>query len=248
MELGSQLYTFRNKLKSKEYIPATFEKLKEYGCTCAQISALCPIEPNELKKIADDNGLKLPATHSPFARITNDIDALAEEHLTLGAELIGLGMMPLKYQKGGVTAIKEFADKMNKASDRLKEYNLKLAYHNHSLEFKKVDKKIVFDYLLELMPDVDIIFDVFWARFAGYDPVEFMSKLDGRARLIHFKDYKKKFLIPRIVDVGDGELDFEKIIEKAQAIGTKYGVIEHDFTRDPFKTTERSMEHLKKFI
>ena len=248
IEFGSQLYTFRNEVKSKEQVPELFKKLSSYGCTCAQISAMCPIDPGELRKIADANGISLPVTHSAYERIIGDTDKLAEEHRILGADFVGLGIMPAKYNVAGLDGIKRFTEEMNTAGEKLKAYNLRLAYHNHSHEFKKIDGKLIYDYLLEMMPDTDMIFDVFWAKFSGVEPQDFMKKLENRATVIHLKDYKKGLFVGKICDVGDGVIDFKAVLDVAERIGTKYAVIEHDTTRKPYLTTEKGMKYIESIL
>lgn len=242
---GAQLFTFRKVATSKEVLPELFRRIAEMGCTCAQVSGICEYDAKELRKIADDNGIKIPLTHSPFERITADLDALAEEHLILGAESVGLGMLPFKYMSGE-SKLMEFIDIMNATAEKLKAYNLGFGYHNHFFEFKKLRGKTKYDIMIEQTQDVQFILDTYWVKFSGYDPVEYLKKLNGRAATIHLKDYKKGIVGAKIMDVGSGTLDFPAILKAAEDIGTRYAVIEHDTTKDAYATTQNGMDYLKK--
>ncbi len=247
IKCGTQLYTFRNKIKSVEDFSEVLAACSTYGCTCAQLSGVnLKVPYSELKKIGEDNGIVIPITHTSFDRIVNDTERVAEEHLELGAHSVGLGMMPQKYIKN-VSALNEFIEISNKVSQTLKPYGLTFAYHNHNMEFKKMDGKLAIERLMEGNPDLQFIFDTFWCRYAKQDPVAWIEKLNGRVRDIHLKDWKPSIIkFPRFQDVGKGKLDFEAILSVAEKSGTEFAYIEHDLTSDPHKTTRESMEHLRK--
>lgn len=243
---GSQLYTYRNLIKSVDDLKAVFARLSSYGCTSAQWSGVkLDVSGKELKDIGDDNGIIIPLSHTPWKKITEETAKVAEWHLEAGAHTIGLGMMPMEYLRNA-EKLKDFCEKANGISEKLKPYGLKFGYHNHSMEFKKMDGKLVIERLMEDCPEIEFIFDTFWCRYAGYDPTEWIGKLEGRVRDIHLKDWSLGILkLPRIMDVGKGKLDFAEILQKAEGSGTENALIEHDFTRNPDKTTKESMEYLK---
>ncbi len=246
IKFGSQLYTYRNILKSEDDIVALFGRLADYGCKCAQLSGVkVDITPKRLKEIADDYGILIPITHTPFDDILHKTDEVIAKHLELNAHTVGLGMMPIKYMKS-VDSLKEFADLVNGVTVRLKENGLSFGYHNHAMEFKKMGDKLVIERLQELCPDMQFIFDTFWCRYAGYDPAEWLHKLNGRVRDIHLKDFKPSiFKIPRFQAIGKGNLDFKQILAVAEHSGTEFAYVEHDTTRDPDETTSFSMQYLK---
>ncbi len=246
IRFGSQLYTYRKILKSESDLEALFSRLADYGCTCAQLSSVkVDIAPEKLKSIANDYGISIPITHTPFKETVEETEKVIERHLALGAHSVGLGMMPMQYIKN-LDTLKEFADTVNAVSEKLKKVGLTFAYHNHAMEFKKMGDKLVIDRLNELCPDMQFIFDTFWCRYAGYDPAEWLLKLNGKVRDIHLKDFKPSiFKIPRFQDIGKGQLDFLQILSVAEHVGTEYAYIEHDTTSNPDKTTRESMAYLK---
>lgn len=243
---GSQLYTYRSCIKTEDDLKAVFGRLASYGCSVAQWSGVrLDIGGKKLKEIGDEYGIAIPLSHTPWGNILKDTERVAEWHVAVGAHTVGLGMMPVEYLKNK-EKLKEFCDKANGISEKLKPYGLKFGYHNHSMEFKNMDGKLVIERLMEDCPDIEFIFDTFWCRYAGYNPTEWLGKLDGRVRDIHLKDWAPSILkLPMIRDVGKGKLDFEDILQRAERSGTENAFIEHDFTRKPDKTTKESMEYLK---
>lgn len=243
---GVQLYTLRRYLKKPENVAEVFRKVKELGADTVQVSGMCKVEPKLLDYMAKENGLTICCTHSPFNRIINDLDKLAEEHLAFGAGVIGLGMMPYAYREGGYKRLNEFIEILNVAADKLKQYNLKIAYHNHAFEWNKVDDSNVYDIMIDKTDkSVEFILDTYWVRFAGQTVTDYIEKLKDRITVIHLKDYKKKLLIPMMCEVGGGELDFNKILKTAEECNTKYAVIELDFSINPYKSLAKSMNYLK---
>ena len=247
IKCGSQLYTYRNILKTADDIEAVFERLESYRCACAQLSGIkADVSPSELKRISDNHGIIIPLSHTPIERITSEIEKVAEEHLLMGANTVGLGMMPQRYIKNPDT-LKEFTELANDISLKLKPFGLKFGYHNHAMEFKEMGGKLVIEQLKDSCPDMEFIFDTFWCRYAGYNPAEWLEKLSGRVTDIHLKDWKRgPFRLPRFQDIGKGKLDFKEILASAEKAGTKHAYIEHDLTSNPDKTTRESMDYLKK--
>lgn len=242
IEIGVQLYTLRKLCKTPQGVRQVIEKCAALGAKNVQLSSICDMPAADLRKIADDNGIVICGTHSPFDRFVNDIDRLAEEHLTLGAEIAGLGMMPQKFTRSE-DSLKEFIELANGFCDKLKPYGLKFGYHNHFMEFKKIGDKTKLDLMIEQCPDMQFILDTYWVKFSGFEPLDYIGKLSGRLDLLHLKDYKKSLFFKKIEDVGSGTLDFGAILASADKAGTKWAVIEHDFTRNPYQTVENGIKH-----
>ena len=243
---GSQLYTYRNLIKTESDLKAVFGRLQEYGCNVAQWSGIkLGIEGSALKEMGEEYGIKIPISHTPWKKILEETDKVAEWHVSAGAHTVGLGMMNGEYLRS-IDKLLEFCDKANEIGEKLAPYGLRFGYHNHAMEFKKMGDKLVIEHLKDNCPDLQFIFDTFWCKYAGHDPAEWILKLEGRVRDIHLKDWKKSILkLPRFQDIGKGNLDFETILQNAERAGTENAFIEHDLTINPDKTTKESMEYLK---
>ena len=240
---GAQLFTFRNAIKSFDDLRRVFGSVREEGGGSVQLSGLkIKVDFKELRTLAADNGLVIPLTHTPWKRITEDTDNVIREHRDLGAETVGLGMMPAAFRSK--EGLKTFIDSVNAVRKELSAEGMEFAYHNHAFEFKKIGGERIIDVLARECPEISFIFDTYWCYFAGYDPVEEMKKLGGRLKNIHFKDGYRFLGLPLITAVGSGKLDFKKITECAAEAGTRYAYIEHDFARDPYAVTRKSLRFL----
>ena len=78
----------------------------------------------------------------------------------------------------------------------------------------------------------------------GGDPAQWIEKLSGRVPCIHLKDfaYGRKMAV-----LGEGNINFDRVFEKAEAAGTRYLLVEQDDCNgeDPLLCLRRSFDYLK---
>lgn len=247
IKCGIQLYSLRRYLKREKNVADVFNKIKLMGADAVQISSMCDIKPNKLKQIADDSGLEICCTHSPFNRIEEDLHNLAQEHLTYGCNIIGISMMPSYYRHNNFEKIDEFISFLNETSYQLKQYNMQIAYHNHYFEFKNINNERIYDKLIaETDKDVQFILDTYWVRFAGESVKSYIVRLNNRMPVIHLKDYKRVALLPLMKDIGYGTLDIKGIMRLSEKVNCRYALIEKDFSTAPYRAMKKSMDYLKR--
>lgn len=68
---------------------------------------------------------------------------------------------------------------------------MKLCYHNHDFEFKKVDGEYKIDLLYKaISPDLlSTQLDTCWVNVGGENPADFIRKYAGRIEIVHLKDF-----------------------------------------------------------
>lgn len=96
--IAAQMYTLREFNQSPDGLRESLRKVSEIGYQAVQISGIGPIDSQLVKEYADEYGLKICATHVPWNRLVNDLDALAAEHKLWNCKYIGLGALPAEYQ------------------------------------------------------------------------------------------------------------------------------------------------------
>ena len=104
------------------------------------------------------------------------------------------------------------------------------------------------DILVEnLDPDkTSFVLDTYWVQHAGGDVCSWIEKLAGRIDILHLKDMGvNKERQPFITEVGNGNMDFDKIIKTAEKTGVKYYVVEQDTCPgDPFDSVKMSSDYI----
>ncbi|GIP40149.1 sugar phosphate isomerase [Paenibacillus sp. J31TS4] len=248
MRAAAQLYTLRDYLKTPEDVEATLKRVKEIGYRAVQVSGLGPIDPHRLKEMADREGLTICATHIGFGELTDKLDEVIAQHRLWDCRYVGLGGMPMEY-RSNEEGYRTFASIATEIGRKLRDAGLTFVYHNHDFEFAKWGERTGLQLLLEeTEPEaVNFELDVYWVQEGGGDPVEWIRKVEGRMKVVHLKDMlitadREK----RFAEVGEGNLNFVRILEACRETGVEWGAVEQDqcYGRDPFACLETSLRHL----
>ncbi len=250
MKLGAQFYSIRDCTKTPEDLKKSFEAMKNIGYEIAQMSAICDIDPNLLKSYTEEYSLPITCTHSAFARIVDDTDALIKEHIIFGCPVIGLGSMPNEY-RGSLEGIRGFLGDMKEPMKKIEAAGLTFAYHNHAFEFELDGDKPFYDIMIEEAPTMGFILDTYWVKFAGYDYLHYLRKLGSeRISNVHFKDMDSE---PKgkICPCGTGVIDFGEVKKLCEELAIPNALVEQDNapdSGDSFGQMAISYNNLKKYF
>jgi len=245
-KIGAQLYTVRDFTQKPEDIVQTMEKISEAGYEAVQLSALGPMETGKLKEVLDENQLRVAATHRGFGSLRDETEAIVEEHRILDCDHVAIGSMPGEYRNE--EGFHRFAREGSEVAEKLARAGLTFSYHNHSFEFEKFGEKTGFEILVEESdPDLfNLELDTFWVQHGGADPAAWIKRLKGRIPLLHLKDMTIEDGEQLMAEVGEGNLNWDAILESAAECGTEWYLVEQDVCqRDPFESLSISLENLK---
>ena len=120
-------------------------------------------------------------------------------------------------------------EKLNWAGEICKKNGIRMQYHNHAFEFDKIDNQTPFDLMLkEIDPKlVGMEMDLYWIAFANVDPADYFKKFPGRFEQWHMKDMDKVDR-KKNADLGNGSMDFKKLLTYGKQAGLKHVYVEHD--------------------
>ena len=135
------------------------------------------------------------------------------------------------------------AEELNRAGEAARAAGLRFGYHNHQFEFSMTENFIPMTILLdETEPDlVDWQMDIYWTVHGGQFPRTWLERYSGRVTSVHIKD---RTAGGTMVDVGDGVIDFWRILAMAEEQGLLHAFVEHDTPEDPIESVRRSYEYL----
>ena len=254
MEIGVQFYTLRDHCKNLDDFAESLKKVADIGYKNVQISCVCDYEPEWLAEQLKKNGLKCVLTHTPVPQLTGgDLKTVCKNHEIFGCDYIGLGCFDFSDTAEGRT-YDDFVKIYKPVAKEIKENGKRFMYHNHAKEFLRfgADNRIIERIMKDFDKDeLGFVLDVFWVQAAGGDPAAWMEKLSGRIPTIHLKDYyfdpQAKNPCDHIAVVGEGNINFDRIFEKAETCGVKYMLVEQDecHGEDPFDCVKRSYNYLK---
>ena len=250
--MAIQLYTLRDFTQTAEDFDKTLERLSAMGVRDVQISAVGDIPAEVQRDILRKHDMHVCVTHKNFDWLVNTPLDAVEHHRTIGCDAIGIGGAPGD-ARGSAEAVRSFIAKAQKIGEIFRENGMRFHYHNHSFEFDPLDESglCMMDLLLqETDPDLfHFIPDVAWIHYAGKDPVEYLYKMRGRVKVVHFKDIvldedgKHQF-----VSLGNGIVDLKACYDAVCDLEIPFIAYEQDndwSDGDPFKATEESWAFLQ---
>jgi sugar phosphate isomerase/epimerase len=248
MKITAQLYNTRDYCKTPDGIEATLRRIKAMGFDVIQISGFGPCDPDLIAGWVRELGLEVCLTHSPWPRMTDatQLKKLIAEHRKLGCKIIGLGSMPGDAYPNSYEGWTRFIIKANKITRQIKDEGLNFSYHNHDFEFEKWNGVTAFDRLIEEVPNMLFTLDTFWVQAGGASPSKYIRKLEGRIKVVHFKDFRIFNRERQFAEIGQGNLDWDEIIPICNSTGILYAAIEQDadWLVDPFQSLAMSREFL----
>ena len=116
-----------------------------------------------------ESRLKATSLHADLGSLENRIDEVISKARELDTNKIVItGMYRFNY--GNYDDVKSLAKRLDKVGARLHESDLQLLYHNHNVEFLKVDNKYTAYEMILKDTDPDLVkveFDSYWPAEAG---------------------------------------------------------------------------------
>lgn len=248
-KLSAQLYTVRDSTKTLDGFTESMKKISNIGYTAVQVSAIGGDIPFEdVKRVADDLGMKICITHIPYDRLWNDIDSVIAQHQLWDCQHVAIGSMPRHYVENGIDGLRQFAQEASAVGEKLYNAGLTFSYHNHSFEFIRVGAQSGLEILYaESDPRyLQAEIDTYWIQFGGADPAEWIRRMTNRMPAVHLKD----MVILRgheqaMAEVGEGNMNWPNILAACAEANVEWYCVEQDICqRDPFESLKISYDNL----
>ena len=260
-KVGLQLYTVRDAMKSD--FEGTIAKVAATGYKEVEFAGFFEHSPKDVRAILDKNGLKSPSMHIPYADVENKWPETLEAAHIVGQSYVICPWLDVA-QRTAPDGWQKAAALFNKAGEAAKKVGIQFGYHNHSFEFEKypsIGDKLAYDYLLSELDPKNVIMelDLCWITVAGKDPLAYFAKYPGRFHLVHVKDYvndpssTSSFsgatgpsvqFKGHLADVGQGAIDWKRILSHSGEAGIKHYFVENDDAKDQFNDIKISYNYL----
>lgn len=254
---GLALYTVRDAMG--EDAKATLKTVAETGYKNIEAAGYADgsyygMSPQAFQAYLKELDLNPISTHQSSVTLDNadqqmaDAKAAGFEYFVVPIPPMGLFNYDNETKTMSMTGgAKNLAEIIDQLGEKAKTAGLKLLYHNHDFEFMEdADGIVPIDYLLEHCdPDlVNFQMDLFWVTKAGADPLAYFEKYPGRFKIWHVKDMDKE---GRFAPVGQGTIDFERILAEKEKSGMQYYMVEQDmtFTMEPLEAIKVSHEGIE---
>lgn len=241
--VGLQLYTLRDAMAKdpdgtlKKVAAIGYKEVESFGYSDGKFFGKTPKDYAALLK---NLGLTTPSGHYTTGKVmkgkgtlTDDWQRAVDDAAAIGQKyMVCAFLFPPERTK--LDDYKQFADLFNKSAEVCRAAGIQFAYHNHDFEFQSLSGQLPYDLLLkETDPKlVKMELDLYWATFAGQDPVALFKKHPGRFPLWHVKDMAKT---PKreFAEVGTGSINFQRIFDAKKTAGLTHYFVEQDVCKGP---------------
>jgi sugar phosphate isomerase/epimerase len=248
LKAGAQLYTVRQLTQTIEGVAETLARVREMGYTGVQISAFGDVDPKAVARLVEENGLTVAATHMGWPLFLEDLDRVIEIHQLWGCRHTAIGGVPKDYYC--LEGVDRFVSELAPIAEKLNAAGLDFSYHNHSHELVRYGGRTWLERLYsKASPDVlKAELDLYWLVAGGGDPVQWILDLGARQPVSHFKDME---VLPdrtqRFTEVGEGNLNWPKIVEACRSVGMEWALVEQDqcYDKDPFDCLATSYRNMR---
>ncbi len=252
--LSIQVYSVRNKMKTEQDTRETFKALSSYGFTGIQTAGDCEWGFENYAAAAKEAGLKIVGTHLDLDLFSN-IDETVRIHNLFETKCAGIGGMPGLWSPDfSPKSVTDFIEQVNKIAEQFGKHGLNFTYHHHDREFSKIGNETIMEILVRELDEknTSFVLDTYWLQTGGVSILEWISKLEGRVKILHLKDY----IVPfgksggSITELGNGNINFKDVIKAAEACGVEELCYEQDnaVNGDSLASAKKSAEYFYSII
>ncbi len=246
MNISLQLYSV--KVDAGKDFKGTIKRVAEIGYDGVEFAGFGGLNAAEQKAWLDSCGLYAKSSHCDRNLFETALDETLAYNRDIGAKYMILPS-PCGRKLQTKSDVDEMVSLLNHAAEKAEAYGLKIGYHNHALEFEKIDGEYILDHIAKgTVDNVALQLDVYWASYAGVDPIEYIKKFGSKIELIHLKQIgaeKKNVCLP------DGRLDMAQIVKTA--VYSKEFTVEQEPNSaegesDIWNMLKRNVEYMKGLI
>jgi sugar phosphate isomerase/epimerase len=269
---GIQLWTVKEDMTKDP--KATLKAIASYGYKQIESCDLGKgifwgMTPDDFKKFTSDLGLSVISSHcNPEFTVKKE---KAEEFKKLADDAAKVGLKylinPFPGELKTADEYKTVAEGLNKQGEICKSAGLRVAYHNHHMEFLPLEDKSVGEEILLTGTNADLVdfeMDLYWVVKAGQNPEEWLKKHNNRFKLAHIKDLYSAEKMVEIeakekatgfwpaggsTELGKGRINFAQILKTAKENGLEYYIAEQERfdNSTPLDSAKLDAEYLKAF-
>lgn len=223
-DFSLQLYSLRE-------VPTLRQRMEiaaQAGYTGVEFAGYDGIAGLEMRRLLASLGLRGTGSHIAYDALRDDLDGCVRYCLEAGITSAACPGCEMN-DRDQALAQAEF---LEACAERFGAEGIPFAYHNHAHEFADAGNgETLFDVLLHNTSKLGAELDVFWAAYAGVDPLAFIQTYAGRVPLLHFKEFGAE---NANVELGRGCLDFAALARAGLAQGTRELIVEQEqYTMPP---------------
>ncbi len=247
---GLQLYTLRDELPAnpkeilKQVAGFGYKQIESYE---GKDGMFWGLGNKGFKSYLDELGMTIVSSHCDM---NTDFERKAAEAAEIGMKYL---ICPWIGGQPSIDAYKKMAETFNEKGDICRKNGIRFAYHNHDYSFAELEGQIPQNVMMDNTDPslVDFEMDIYWVVTGNHDAEAYLKKYKDRFRLCHVKDRKVDAAGKgETCIIGEGIIDFPKILKTAQENGMQYFIVEQEqySGTTPLKAVEANAAYMKKFV
>jgi sugar phosphate isomerase/epimerase len=244
LPVALQTYTVRDLMASDS--PGTIRQVAALGYPAIEGPWPLLMPRQELKALLQELNMPMMGAHVGLNNLEQDLPAVLDDILALGSHYVICPYLD-EARRQDADGWRHSADLFNRIGEQVQAAGLQFCYHNHAFEFVDIDGEPALKRLYEWTDPklVQAELDVYWVKYAGADPVEYIHWLAGRLPLVHLKDMDPSDR--SFAEVGEGTIDMSAVMREAKRAGTEWFVVEQDRCKRPsLESAGMSWDNIKK--
>ncbi len=248
--IALNLYSVRKYCLSPADLDGTLGKIRSIGYSAVQVSGVPNVPASEIANLLDKHDLACAGCHENLAQLRTDFPAIVSKLKTLGTTFTALGS-PGDWSEISEEKLGSFISELEEYAQRFNAEGIRFGYHNHAYEMERRNGKTVLARIYDEAPTLSGEPDTYWIQRGGGDPATWIRRLSGRLPAVHLKDFNWYDKDSYFAEVGQGNLDWEAILDACAAAGTEWYIVEQDEPspfRDIFESLRLSYEFLRRRI
>jgi len=241
--IGVQLYSVREDCAKD--LPGVLEEIADMGYDGVEFAGYYGRDAEELRRLCDENGLRVAGTHIQLATLLGDeLPLTIEFNKVLGNRFLVVPGLPEECRNSREAWAKT-AKLFSELAEKVEPEGMHVGYHNHSIEFTEMDGELPWDtFFGNADPRVVMQLDTGNALHGGGDPVPYVERYPGRALSVHLKEYsttKKGALI------GEGDTDWQRLFDLCESVGgTEWYIVEQEsYAFPPMECIDKCLKNLR---
>ena len=211
------------------------------GYESSGFGPLMKMKASEMLKIVQDSGLILQSTHYGMGELREKLSERIDFALESGQKQMICSSFWLP-KEATMSDWMKAVDELNEIGAKTKKAGIQTGFHNHHMEFEKIDGKLIYDALLDHF-DADMVKMQFQVAVisVGYKAATYFNKYPGRFLSAHLADWSAAD--NKQVPIGKGIVDWKELFAAAEKCGVKNYFVEME--PETFKESATYIHNLK---
>ncbi|MCL2867676.1 MAG: sugar phosphate isomerase/epimerase [Clostridia bacterium] len=242
----------------KEGIRSLLWRVRQIGFDGIEMGTPPTFTNAEYKDCLDALGLEAvtAGSLSSEALAAGDFADTLTQCKVLGAKNVMIPCLPAA-ALGNPYELDSFIGQLNRAGRALMDAGVHLSYHNHAVDFSRVNDKTILERIVEETDPACVFIepDTHWIQAGGGHVISWLKRLRGRVYIVHFKDYgidpysDHAFLEGThklFMEFGEGNLNWPGILKECLAQNIAWCSLEQDeCQRPPYEAAALGLKNLR---